>query len=138
MTHLGDTHFLTFRCQCRAADWRDLADRDLSAGVVEEAWMCSKDARGNAGFSCQPLCRQCLCHLHWLVDFVDNVPGQEILDAIDRMVGDPFEHVVQVALRIDVIELAASCRASDYAEPLHFSPVFPKFAEARYQNEERL
>jgi hypothetical protein len=51
-----------------------------------------------------------------LVEFVEYIPGQELLDAIDRMVGDPLEYVVQIALRIDVVELASSCRAPDYAE----------------------
>ena len=37
---------------------------------------------------------------------VSHIPGQEILDAIDRMVGDPLEYVVQIALRINVVELA--------------------------------
>jgi len=38
-----------------------------------------------------------------LVEFVDYIPGEEVLDAIDRMVGDSLEYVVQIALRIDVI-----------------------------------
>jgi hypothetical protein len=51
-----------------------------------------------------------------LVEFVDYIPGEKILDAIDRIVGDSLEHVVQITLRIDVTELTASCRAPDYAE----------------------
>jgi len=66
--------------------------------------------------SCQHLGRQRLLYLGGLVELVEHIPGQEILDAIDRMVGDPLEYVVQIALRIDVIELTASCRAPDYAE----------------------
>src|SRR4030081_2060952 len=57
--------------------------------------------------SCESLGRQRLLYLRGLVEFVDNIPGQQILDASDRMVGDPLEYVVQIALRIDVIELTA-------------------------------
>jgi hypothetical protein len=80
-------------------------------------------------FSCEYLGRQCLRDLRRLVEFVEYVPGQEVFDAVDRMIGNPLQNVMQITLRIDFIQFATSCRAPDYAEPLHFSPVFPRFAE---------
>jgi len=32
------------------------------------------------------------------------------------MIGNALENILQVALRIDVIQLTCSCRAPDYAE----------------------
>jgi len=34
-----------------------------------------------------------------------HVPGQQFVDAVDRMVGDAFEHVAQVRLGIEPVEL---------------------------------
>ena len=45
--------------------------------------------------------------LHGLVQLRGNIPRQQFVNAIDRMIGNAFKHVVQVALRIDVIELTA-------------------------------
>ena len=41
--------------------------------------------------------------LRGLLHMIDKIPRQQLLDAIDRMIGDPFEDIVQVTLRIDVI-----------------------------------
>jgi hypothetical protein len=37
------------------------------------------------------------------LQLIDQIPRQQLLDAIDRMIGDAFEHIVQVALWIDVV-----------------------------------
>jgi hypothetical protein len=44
------------------------------------------------------------------------IPGQEFSEPADWMVCDAREHVGQPSLRINVIQLAGSCRAPDYAE----------------------
>jgi len=41
--------------------------------------------------------------LRGLLQLIDQIPGQQLLDTIDRMIGDALENVVQVSLRIDVI-----------------------------------
>jgi hypothetical protein len=51
-----------------------------------------------------------------LIQLIYHVPGQQLLDAIDRMIGNALEYVMKVPLRIDVVEFASSCRAPDYAE----------------------
>src|SRR5688572_12090299 len=40
-----------------------------------------------------------------LIELVKHIPGQQLLDAIDRMVPDALEHVLKIALRIDAIFL---------------------------------
>lgn len=40
--------------------------------------------------------RQCRCDLRGLVQLISHVPGQQLRDAIDRMIGDALEHVMQV------------------------------------------
>jgi hypothetical protein len=37
------------------------------------------------------------------LQLLDQIPRQQLLNAIDRMIGDPLEDIVQVTLRIDVI-----------------------------------
>jgi hypothetical protein len=44
------------------------------------------------------------------------VPGQQLVDAVDRVIGDAGEHVAQVTLRIETIHLGGLCRAPNYAE----------------------
>jgi len=44
-----------------------------------------------------------LCHLIGLVEFVGYVPWQQFLYAVDRMIGDALEHVLQITLWVDVI-----------------------------------
>jgi hypothetical protein len=34
---------------------------------------------------------------------IEKIPRQQLLNAIDRMISDSLEDIVQVALRIDVI-----------------------------------
>jgi hypothetical protein len=41
--------------------------------------------------------------LRGLLQLIDQIPEQQLLDTIDRMIGDALENVVQVSLRIDVI-----------------------------------
>ena len=38
-----------------------------------------------------------------LLQLIDKIPRQQLFDAIDRMIGDALEDIVQVTLRIDVI-----------------------------------
>ena len=44
--------------------------------------------------------------LRGLLQLIDKIPRQQLLDAIDRMIGDALEDIVQIALWIDVIEFA--------------------------------
>lgn len=37
-----------------------------------------------------------------------DIPGQQFVDAVDRMVGDPLQHVLQVGLRIQAVQLRRS------------------------------
>ena len=42
-----------------------------------------------------------------------NVPGEQLADAIDRMVGDAAEHLAQIRLRVEFVELCSlneACR----------------------------
>ena len=41
--------------------------------------------------------------LRGLLQLIGKIPRQQLLDAIDRMIGDALEDIVQVTLRIDVI-----------------------------------
>jgi hypothetical protein len=41
--------------------------------------------------------------LRGLLQLLGKIPRQQLLDAIDWMIGDAREDIVQVALRIDVI-----------------------------------
>jgi len=62
-------------------------------------------------------------------ELISNIPWQQLFYLVDGMISDTLNHVLQIAVWIDFVEFASSCRAPDYAEPLHFSPVFPRFAE---------
>ncbi len=48
---------------------------------------------------------QSLCHLIRLIEFVYDIPRQQFIHAIDWMVGDALENVLQIAVRVDVIQL---------------------------------
>jgi hypothetical protein len=72
--------------------------------------------------------RQRRRHLRGLIQLADYIPRQQLLDAIDRIVGDALEYVMKIALRVDVIEFARSCRAPDYAERAFPEPIFRGFA----------
>ena len=70
--------------------------------------MCSKlppaaPAACDDGLFSAGLGRQRMCDLFGLLQLLDQIPRQQLLDAIDRVIGDPFEDIVQVTLRIDVI-----------------------------------
>lgn len=52
------------------------------------------------------------------IKFVGYLPRQQLVDAIDLVVRDMSEHVFEVGSRVDVIELACSCRIPCYAERL--------------------
>jgi hypothetical protein len=53
------------------------------------------------------------------------VPGQELVDAFDRMVGDSSEHVAQVGLRVEAGQLRGLCRTPNYAERACFPQDLP-------------
>src|SRR5271157_1884192 len=55
--------------------------------------------------------RQCLRNLRRLVQSIDHIPRQQLLDAIDGMIGDAFEDVLQIPLRVDAIEFASFDKA---------------------------
>ncbi len=42
-----------------------------------------------------------------------DVPGQEFADAVDGVVGDAFEHVVEVELRVKLVELGCAEQGVD-------------------------
>ena len=70
--------------------------------------MCSKPPSGTAalfddGLLTAGLGRQRMRDLCGLLQLLDQIPRQQLLNAIDRMIGDAFEHIVQVALWIDVV-----------------------------------
>jgi hypothetical protein len=45
-----------------------------------------------------------------------DVPGQELCDAIDRMISDALDQVPQIGLGIEAVRLGGLCRTPDYAE----------------------
>ena len=105
----GDADFFADSRQARGApDRRDFTDRDLTGVVSKKAWMCSKPPIVAAGLFAVGLLtaglgRERMRDLRGLLKLIDQIPRQQLLDAIDRMVGDPLEDIVQVALRVDVI-----------------------------------
>jgi hypothetical protein len=50
------------------------------------------------------------------------VPGQQLGDALGRMILQARQHVGQPGLRIDVVELGGLCRPPNYAERLLVQP----------------
>jgi len=48
-----------------------------------------------------------------LVELVKYVPGQQVFDAVDRMIGNPLQNVMQIPLRINVIEFATFDKGID-------------------------
>jgi hypothetical protein len=48
--------------------------------------------------------------------YYSKVPGQEFVDAVDRMIGDALQDMAQIEFRIKSVKLGSSCRAPDYAE----------------------
>jgi len=45
-----------------------------------------------------------------------DVPGQQLVDAADRMLGDARQDFPQVCLRVEPVELGRLRRATNYAE----------------------
>jgi hypothetical protein len=72
--------------------------------------------------------RQRRRNLRGLIQLIDHIPRQQLIDAVDRMIRDALEDVMEITLRVDVIEFTSSCRAPDYAEPSRIGPAFPGFA----------
>ncbi len=60
-----------------------------------------------------------------------DIPGQQFLDAIDRVIGDLFEYAAEIDLRIKPVELGCSCRAPDYAESTIAVLLWCRFAARR-------
>jgi hypothetical protein len=59
-----------------------------------------------------------VCWVSGCLEWFDaDVPGQELCDAVYRMIGDAIEHSVQVRFRIEAIQFGGLCRIPDYAEP---------------------
>jgi hypothetical protein len=65
-----------------------------------KAWRLSKRAPLTAS-RCE-----CLGHFLGLSELIDDVPREQLLNAIDRMIGDALEYVLEIALRIDAIKFA--------------------------------
>jgi len=42
-----------------------------------------------------------------------EVPGQQFVDAVDRVIGDAREHVAEVGFRIDAVQLGRADQAVD-------------------------
>jgi len=63
-----------------------------------------------------------------LIQLIDHIPRQQLIDAVDRMIRDALEDVMEITLRVDVIEFTSSCRAPDYAERAFPEPIFRGFA----------
>ena len=104
----GYSRVFADRGQCSASDRRDFTDGDLTAGGIEEGLdVLEAAARRRApcddGLFSAGLGRQRMRDLCGLLQLLDQIPRQQLLDAIDRMIGDPLENIVQVTLRIDVI-----------------------------------
>ena len=49
-----------------------------------------------------------------------DVPGQQLVDAVDAVLGDALEHGAQVGLRVQPVELRGPCRPPNYAERPRF------------------
>ncbi|MCW2122634.1 hypothetical protein M2226_001378 [Bradyrhizobium elkanii] len=48
-------------------------------------------------------------------------PRQQFVEAVDRVsIDHSLQHVTQVYVRLDVVELAGLCRPPNYAEPGRF------------------
>ena len=53
------------------------------------------------------------------------MPGQQFLDAVDRVLIDALQHMAQVGVRIDPVELRGLCRRPNYAEGKQISEHLP-------------
>ena len=42
-----------------------------------------------------------------------DIPGQQLLDAVDRVIGDLFEHAAEVEFRIESVQLGCSQQRID-------------------------
>jgi len=105
--------FLAHGSERSSSDRRDFTDSDLAAGRIEEGLDVLEAAVRGGAFRCRlvhrrfrftaGLGRQRTRDLRGLLQLIGKIPRQQLLDAIDRMVGDALEDIVQVALRIDVV-----------------------------------
>src|ERR1039457_6402423 len=82
--------------------------------------MCSKasPAAVTGGLLIEDLGRQSMRDLRRLLELLGKIPWQQLLDAIDRMIRDSFQHVMQIPLRIDVVELARLDQAVNDCRPI--------------------
>ena len=51
-----------------------------------------------------------------LLELRRHDPGQQLVDAVDWVVGDAFQYMAQICLRVDPVELGRLCRPPNYAE----------------------
>jgi hypothetical protein len=49
-----------------------------------------------------------------------QMPRQQLVDAVDRMVSDALKHRVQVGKRLDTVQARRLCRLPNYAERARF------------------
>lgn len=51
-----------------------------------------------------------------MVKLISDDPWQQLVDAIDRMLGDASDDAAQVGLGIKAVQFGSSCRIPRYAE----------------------
>ena len=51
--------------------------------------------------------RQRRRNLRGLIQLIDHIPRQQLIDAVDRMIRDALEDVMEITLRVDVIEFTS-------------------------------
>jgi hypothetical protein len=49
-----------------------------------------------------------------------DVPREQLLDPMDRMIGNAFEHVPQIAFRVQPVELGCAEQLRGTMKPLRF------------------
>jgi hypothetical protein len=47
------------------------------------------------------------------------------MDPFDRMISDPFQHLAQIILWVEAVELCRLCRPPNYAERARFPQKWP-------------
>jgi hypothetical protein len=55
-----------------------------------------------------------------VVKLISDDPWQQLVDAIDRMLGDASDDVAQVGLGIKAVQFSGLCRVPNYAERVRF------------------
>src|SRR5665647_1319624 len=66
------------------------------------------------GLACWDLLRRLAAGV---VQLCGDVPRQQFVDAVDRMLGDPFEHMPQIQVRVDVVEACSGDQSVDIRCP---------------------